>query len=325
MSKKVALITGITGQDGSYLAELLLNKDYEVHGFVRRITNRIYPNINHIIYKLHLHYVDIVSGEQVIYYMQQIKPDEIYNLAAHSRVGESFECPAYIMDVNVMGTLKLLEAMKNICPTAKFYQASSSEMYGNNQDIKYAPVSPYGVSKVAAHNICQVYKDSYKLFISCGILFNHESPRRGDYFVTKKIVNGVINILCGYTDRLTLGNLHAERDWGYAPEYVEAMWKILQLDRPMNIDIGTGENHTVGEFVIAAFNYVGISPSDGYVFTDAKYKRPNELNYLKADINVARFMIDWKPKVRFKELVKIMMDAALAKDNVKMECKNVLG
>lgn len=324
-NKKIAFITGITGQDGSYLAEFLLKKGYEVHGLIRRSATSSTNNIDHIKDKLHLHYGDLADASSVNGLLAEIKPDEIYNLGAQSHVGISFEIPEYTSDITGLGALRMLEAMRRHCPKAKFYQASSSEMFGDvketpqSENTPFNAQSPYGVAKVFAHETACRYRDAYNLFVSCGILFNHESPRRGENFVTRKIVQNIAKIKAKKQDKLYLGNLGAKRDWGYAPEYVEAIWLMLQQKKPDNFVIATGEAHTVKEFVEVAFSYVGIKNWKKYIEIDPRYYRPNEVNILQGDASKAKKILGWKPRITFKKLVEIMM-----KEELKNEDENLL-
>ena len=324
---KTALITGITGQDGSYLAEFLLKKNYIVHGLIRRSSSFNIERIKHLLNyphkdeKLFLHYGDLSDSTSINSIFAKIEPDEIYNLASQSHVRVSFDIPEYTADVTGLGTLRMLEAMRRYAPNAKFYQASSSEMFGDvkeapqNESTPFNAQSPYGIAKVFAHEPACRYRDAYGLFISCGILFNHESSRRGENFVTKKIVQGVARIKAGLQDKLYLGNLDAKRDWGYAPEYVEAMWMMLQQEKPDDFVIATGETHTVKEFVEAAFKRAGIKNWQKYVDIDERYYRPNEVNLLCSDAAKARKILKWHPKTKFAELVNIMMDFELKNIN----------
>jgi GDPmannose 4,6-dehydratase len=321
---KKALITGITGQDGSYLAELLLAKNYEVHGTIRRTStfntgriDHLYqdPHINDV--QLFLHYGDTADSTSLIKLLYRIQPDEIYHLAAQSHVRVSFDIPEYTGDVTGLGTLRILEAIRETGLKAKFYQASSSEMYGKVQEIPqrettpFYPRSPYGVAKVYAYWIAVNYRESYGLFACNGILFNHESPRRGETFVTRKITRAVAHIKAGLQDKLYLGNLSAKRDWGYAKEYVEAMWCMLQQDEPDDYVIATGETHAVQEFMEEAFAYAGLDWRD-YVEIDPKYYRPSEVDLLVGDASKARSLLGWEPKTTFKDLVNLMVDADIA-------------
>jgi GDPmannose 4,6-dehydratase len=318
---KRALITGITGQDGSYLAELLLGKGYEVHGIIRRSssfnTERIDP-----IYKdrhdkgarLFLHYGDLSDPSSLIKILGETQPEEIYNLAAQSHVRVSFDIPEFTGDVTAIGTVRLLDAMRQVAPKARFYQASSSEMYGlvqavpQNETTPFYPRSPYAAAKVYSHWITVNYRESYGLHASSGILFNHESPRRGETFVTRKITRAVARIKAGLQDKVYLGNLEAKRDWGYAPEYVEAMWRMLQQDQPDDYVVATGETHTVQEFLEVAFARAGLDPKKHAAF-DKRYLRPAEVDLLIGDATKAKKKLGWEPKVKFKQLAEIMVDA----------------
>jgi len=319
---KKALITGITGQDGSYLAELLLAKGYEVHGLIRRASTFNTQRIEHITsYELHgrdsrlfTHYGDMVDSSSLNRILEKIQPDEIYNLAAESHVKVSFEVPEYCADTDGVGVLRLLDAIRKTGVKTKFYQASTSELFGGSDELPqrettpFYPKSPYAVAKLYAYWIVVNYREAYNLFACNGILFNHESPRRGETFVTRKITRAVAAILAGKQDKLTLGNLKTRRDWGYAPEYVECMWRMLQNDKPLDLVAGTGEFHTVGEFVEAAFTYAGLDWQK-YVEVDSRYFRPTEADRLLADPGLAREKIGWDPKVKFADLVKIMLDS----------------
>ncbi|MCG2790800.1 MAG: GDP-mannose 4,6-dehydratase [Actinomycetia bacterium] len=317
---KKSFITGITGQDGSYLAEFLLSKGYEVHGIIRRASTFNTSRIDHI-YKdphirgvrLHLHYGDLGDSSQLTNLIYNIKPDEIYNLGAQSHVRVSFDIPEYTGDINALGTTRILEAVRRSGVKAKFYQASSSEMYGDapapqNEDTPFRARSPYAAAKIYAYWMVRNYQEGYNIFACNGILFNHESPRRGETFVTRKITRGVARIIDGKDKKLYLGNLEAKRDWGYAPDYVEAMWLMLQQDRPCDYVIGTGETHSVEEFLIEAFNYVNLDYKE-YVEIDSRYFRPTEVELLLADASKARKELGWSPRITFKELVKIMVDS----------------
>lgn len=311
---KKAFITGITGQDGSYLAELLLEKGYEVHGIIRRASSFNTGRIDHIFDKIHLHHSDLADGSGLARLVSEIKPDEVYNLGAMSHVKVSFASPEYTADVTATGTVRLLEAVMAHAPGARFYQASSSEMFGLVQEVPqrettpFYPRSPYGCAKVYAHWITKNYRESYGLHGSCGILFNHESPRRGETFVTRKITKSIGRILAGKQDKLFLGNLDAKRDWGYAKDYVEAMWLMLQQDEPNDFVIATGETHTVREFCEAAFSYAGLDWSQ-HVEIDRKYFRPAEVELLIGDASKAKRWLGWEAKTKFVDLVKIMVDA----------------
>jgi GDPmannose 4,6-dehydratase len=319
MAKK-ALITGITGQDGSYLAELLLSKGYEVHGIVRRAStfNRgrldgIYSDPQLSETRLFLHYGDLGDGS-LVRLLDRLQPEEIYNLGAQSHVRVSFDNPEYTSDVNATGTVRLLEAIRESGIKPRFYQASSSEMYGLVQEVPqtektpFHPRSPYAVSKVFAYWITVNYREAYGMHASNGILFNHESPRRGEAFVTRKITRAVAHIQAGLQKKLYLGNLDAKRDWGYAKEYVEAMWLMLQQDQPDDYVIATGETHSVREFLEESFSYAGLDWSK-YVEMDARYLRPSEVDLLIGDSSKARKKLKWEPKTRFKDLVRLMVDA----------------
>jgi len=324
---KTALITGITGQDGSYLAELLLKKNYLVHGLIRRSSSFNIERIKHLLNyphqdeKLFLHYGDLSDSSSISSLIAKTCPDEIYNLGAQSHVRVSFDIPEYTADVTGMGALRMLEAMKNYTPKAKFYQASSSEMFGNvketpqNELTPFNAQSPYGIAKVFAHETARRYRDAYGLFISCGILFNHESPRRGENFVTKKIVQNIARIKAKQQSKLYLGNLDAKRDWGYAPEYVEAMWLMLQQKKPDDFVIATGETHTVREFLEAAFKRAGIKNWQKYVEIDGRNYRPNEVCLLQGDASKAKKILKWRPKTKFTALVNLMMDYELKNIN----------
>jgi GDPmannose 4,6-dehydratase len=317
---KKALITGITGQDGSYLAEFLLTKGYEVHGIIRRSSTFNTARLNHIYEapqkkgrRFILHYGDLSDSEQISNMVYNIKPAEIYHLGAQSHVKVSFELAEYTSNITALGTTRILEAIRKSGGRIKLYQASSSEMFGDAahpQDEKtvFRPCSPYACAKVYAYWMVKNYRDGYGMFASNGILFNHESPRRGETFVTRKITRGLARILSRKQSFLYLGNLEAKRDWGYAPEYVEIMWRILQLKKPDDFAIGTGEPHSVKEFVKEVFSYVGLNWRK-YVKVDPRYFRPNEVNILTSDSAKARKLLRWKPKIAFKELVKIMVDA----------------
>jgi GDPmannose 4,6-dehydratase len=310
-----ALVTGITGMAGSYLAELLLKKGYSVSGIIRRSSSFSTGRIDHIFNELDLHYGDLTDGVGLANIFNKVQPDELYSLGAQSHVKVSFECPEYTENVVALGPTRLLEIIRQFKPDTKFYQSSSSEMYGNspppqNEASPMLANSPYAVAKY--HSFCTTrnYRDGYGIFACNGILFNMESPRRGETFVTRKITMAVARIALRKQDKLLLGNMDAKRDWGFCPEYVEAMWKIMQLKRPDDIVIGTGETHTVEEFVNEAFNYVGLDWHN-FVEIDKRYLRPTEVNVLMADTTKAQKLIGWKPKVKFKELVRLMVDADL--------------
>lgn len=321
---KKALITGITGQDGSYLAEFLLSKGYEVHGIIRRASTFNTARIDHIYVDPHepkarllLHYGDLSDSEQISYVVYNIKPHEIYHLGAQSHVRVSFDTSEYTGNITALGTTRILEAIRRSGNHVKFYQASSSEMFGNsppaqNEETPLRPRSPYAIAKVFAYWTTINYREGYNIFACNGILFNHESPRRGETFVTRKITQAIAKILAGKQESLYLGNLNAKRDWGYAPEYVEVMWKILQCDAPEDFVIGVGEAHSVREFVERAFSYVGLDFED-YVKIDPRYFRPTEVENLVADTKKAWKKLGWLPKIKFEDLVKIMVDADMKK------------
>jgi GDPmannose 4,6-dehydratase len=346
MAKKIALITGITGQDGSYLAEFLLSKGYEVHGIIRRSSTFNTQRIDHIYVdphdpeaRLYLHYGDLSDPGILTEIIWNIKPDEIYHLGAQSHVRVSFDMPEYTGNITGLGTTRILEAIRRSGIKTKFYQASSSEMFGaspppQNEETPFYPRSPYAVAKVYAFWMTVNYREAYNIFACNGILFNHESPRRGETFVTRKITRALAHILAGKQKNLYLGNLYAKRDWGFAPEYVEAMWLMLQQDEPDDYVIGTGESHQVKEFLVKAFEYAGVElefkgegleekgivksvdrrwesvlkPGEIVVEIDPKYFRPTEVEWLQADITKAKQRLGWEPRVTFEELVKIMVD-----------------
>jgi GDPmannose 4,6-dehydratase len=321
MGKK-AFITGITGQDGSYLAELLLSKGYEVHGMIRRSSTFNTSRIDHIYVdphdphaKLFLHFGDLTDSEQIAHVMYNIRPEEVYHLGAQSHVRVSFETPEYTGNVTALGTTRLLEAVRRSNHGMKFYQASSSEMFGaspppQSEETPFQPRSPYACGKVYGYWMVRNYRDGYQMFAANGILFNHESPRRGETFVTRKITRGIARILAKKEKYLYLGNLDARRDWGFAPEYVESMWKILQQKEADDYVLGTGETHSVREFLNATFEYAGLNVKK-HVKIDPKYFRPTEVEVLISDPKKARKKLGWKPKIRFDDLVKIMVDADL--------------
>jgi GDPmannose 4,6-dehydratase len=352
---KRALITGITGQDGSYLAEFLLRMGYEVHGLIRRSSTFNTQRIDHIYVdphdrdaKLFLHYGDLTDQSTLTNIIWNIRPDEIYNLGAQSHVRVSFDLPEYTGDVDALGTTRLLEAIRRSGIKAKFYQASSSEMFGaspppQNEDTPFCPRSPYAVAKIYSYFMTVNYREAYNIFACNGILFNHESPRRGETFVTRKITRALANILSGRQKVLYLGNLNAKRDWGYAPEYVKMMWIMLQQDEPDDYVVGTGESHSVREFTEKSFEYAGIElewigqgtqevglirsteykwrdfvkPGDIVIKIDRKYFRPTEVEYLQADITKAKKRLNWEPRVKFEELVKIMVDYDLLQNGIE--------
>ena len=318
---KRALITGITGQDGSYLAELLLSKGYEVHGIIRRSSSfnteridPIYKDRHEKGTKLFLHYGDLSDASSLIKILGETQPDEIYNLAAQSHVRVSFDIPEFTGDVTAIGAVRILDAMRQVAPKSRFYQASSSEMYGlvqavpQSETTPFYPRSPYAAAKVYAHWITVNYRESYGLHASSGILFNHESPRRGETFVTRKITRAIARIKAGFQDKVYLGNLEAKRDWGYAPEYVEAMWRMLQQEKPDDYVVATGETHTVQEFLDVAFARAGLDPKKHVAF-DKRYLRPAEVDLLIGDASKAKKQLGWEPKVKFKQLAEIMVDA----------------
>ncbi len=317
---KKALITGITGQDGSYLAELLLEKGYQVWGIMRRSSSFHTGRIDHLYKDPHEHprlrlvYGDLTDGSNLSTIINEIQPDEVYNLGAQSHVRVSFDMPIYTADVDALGTLRLLEAIRSSDKPAKFYQASSSEMYGKvvetpqTEKTPFYPRSPYGCAKVYSFWQTVNYREAYGLFACNGILFNHESPRRGETFVTRKITRAATRIKLGLQDKLFLGNLEAERDWGFAGDYVEAMWLMLQQDKPDDYVVATGESHSVREFVDEVFSYLDLDWQK-YVEIDPRYLRPSEVDYLQGDASKAKKVLKWEPKVTFKELARMMTDA----------------
>lgn len=311
---KCALITGITGQDGSYLAELLLEKGYEVYGLIRRLSTPNISRIGHILDKITLVEGDLTDQSSLNIMMKELEPDEVYNLAAQSFVGTSWNQPVLTGEVTGMGAVRLLESVRHFCDDARVYQASSSEMFGKVQEMpqsentKFYPRSPYGCAKVYAYWMCINYRESYDMYVTNGILFNHESPRRGLEFVTRKITDGVARIYHGLSKELRLGNLESKRDWGYAGDYVKAMWLMLQQDKPDDYVVATGESHSVREFVELAFNEVGLD-WEGYVKVDPKFFRPAEVDYLVGDYSKAKQVLGWEPAVKFEELVKMMVEA----------------
>jgi GDPmannose 4,6-dehydratase len=322
MAKK-ALVTGITGQDGAYLSELLLDKGYEVHGVIRRSSSFNTGRIDHLYrdphergVKLFTHFGDLSESVSLTKLLYELQPDEIYHLGAQSHVRVSFDIPEYTFDITAGGTLRLLDAIRESGVDARFYQASSSEMFGaasppQSEKTPFHPRSPYAVAKVAAFWATVNYREAYGLFASNGILFNHESPLRGETFVTRKVTRAVARIKAGLQDKLYLGNLDAKRDWGYAPDYVEAMWLMLQIDEPTDLVIATGETHTVREFVEASFARAGLD-WEPHVEIDPRYFRPSEVEELLGDASEARRLLDWEPKVKFDELVRLMVDADTA-------------
>ncbi|MBC7591551.1 MAG: GDP-mannose 4,6-dehydratase [Salinibacterium sp.] len=317
---KKAIITGITGQDGSYLAELLLGKGYEVHGLIRRSSTFNTDRIDHIYQDPHtlhpnlfLHYSDLTDGSRLVTLLNEIQPDEVYNLAAQSHVRVSFDEPEYTGDVTGLGTIRLLEAIRAIGLSTRFYQASSSEMFGatpppQNEDTPFYPRSPYGVAKLYSYWITRNYREAYGLFASNGILFNHESPRRGDTFVTRKITRAVARIAAGEQSELFMGNLDSVRDWGYAPEYVEAMWRMLQHDTPDDFVVATNTAYTVKDFLRLSFEHVGLD-WEKYVKFDERYLRPTEVDSLIGDYSKAKELLGWTPSILTPRLAEIMVDA----------------
>jgi GDPmannose 4,6-dehydratase len=314
---KRALITGITGQDGSYLAELLLDKGYEVHGMVRRLSSENHHRLEAFRDRITIHTGDLLDQRSLGDVMRACEPEEIYNLAAMSFVGASWNQPTLTAEFTGVGATRMLEAMREAAPDARFYQASSSEMFGKvretpqNELTPFYPRSPYGVAKVYAHFITVNYRESYGLYACSGILFNHESPRRSLEFVTRKITHTAAAIKLGLASELALGNLDARRDWGYAPDFVDGMWRMLQRDEPDDYVIGTGVDHSVGDLVDIAFGYLGLDPSE-YLRQDPKFMRPAEVDLLIADPTKAREELGWEPTVDFEQLVKVMVDADLA-------------
>ena len=319
-SRKKALITGITGQDGSYLAEFLFYKEYEVHGLIRRSSTFNTERINHLYQdphlpgtRLFLHYGDLSDSGQLTNIIYNIQPDEIYHLGAQSHVRVSFDLPEYTGDITALGTTRLLEAIRRSGIKTKFYQASSSEMFGavpspQNENTPFMPRSPYAAAKIYAYWMVKNYRDGYNMFACNGILFNHESPRRGETFVTRKITRGIANILAKKDKKIYLGNIEAKRDWGYAPEYVEAMWLMLQQNKSDDYVLGTGETHSVKEFLDGAFRYLNLDWKE-YVEIDPKYFRPTEVEVLKADSSKAKKILNWTPRISFEDLIMIMVDA----------------
>jgi GDPmannose 4,6-dehydratase len=308
-----AFITGITGQDGSYLAEILLEKGYEVYGMIRRSSSFNTARVDHIFGDIELVFGDLTDGSVLNQLMRTIRPDEVYNLGAQSHVRVSFDVPEYTADADAMGTLRLLDAIREEGVQCRFYQASSSEMFGlvtdvpQNEETSFHPRSPYGVSKVFSYWITRNYREAYGMYAVNGILFNHESPRRGPTFVTRKITRAVGAILRGEQDELRLGNLEAKRDWGYARDYMDGAWRMLQADEPEDYVLATGETHSVREFLDEAFGYAGLEWSD-YVHIDPRYFRPAEVDLLVGDYSKARHKLGWEPTVRFSELVRMMVD-----------------
>lgn len=317
---KKALITGIMGQDGAYLAKFLLGKGYKVYGLMRRYSNPNFSNLDHLGITSKIEYVsgDMRDQNSLLNIVKMIKPDEVYNLAAQSFVGSSWDQASYTTEVNALGTLHLLEALKLYAPKAKFYQAATSEMYGNSssngiqtEESPFHPRSPYGISKLYAYWITNNFKESHGMFCVNGILFNHESPIRGIEFVTRKITDGVARIHHGLANEIYLGNLDSKRDWGFAGDYVEAMHAMLQADEPDNYIVATGETHSIREFLDIAFNHVGIKDWEKYVKIDPRFNRPAELYALQGKSDKIQKKLGWKPTVKFEDLVKMMMDADL--------------
>ncbi len=327
---KKALITGITGQDGSYLTELLLSKGYEVHGLIRRASTFNTSRIEHLYEdphfsgrRLFLHYGDLSDSNQLTHLIYNVQPEEIYHLGAQSHVMVSFEMPEYTGDVTGLGAIRILEALRRSGGRARFYQASSSEMFGNapapqNEETPFRPRSPYAAAKVYAYWTVVNYREAYGLFASNGILFNHESSRRGETFVTRKITRAAARIKLGVQDKLYIGNLDARRDWGYTPEYVEAMWRMLQQDQPDDFVIATGETHSVREFLEEVFTFLDFDWKE-CVEVDPRYIRPTEVDLLVGDARKAKKILGWEPKVRFKELARIMVESDLKAERLKLE------
>lgn len=333
--QKVALITGITGQDGSYLAEFLLKKGYSVHGIIRRSSSFNTKRIEHIFEDLHekrrhlfLHYGDLSDSNAITRIVNEFEPDEIYHLGAQSHVRVSFDIPEYTADIDAIGTLRILEAIRYAKKKIKFYNAASSEMYGDvletpqSEKTHFNPQSPYAIAKVFSFQLTKNYRDAYGIFACSGILFNHESPRRGETFVTRKITRGIAQILAGKEQKLYLGNLDAKRDWGFAGEYVEAMWLMLQQPKADDYVIATGETHSVKEFLVEAFKLAGIKNWQDYVEIDPRYFRPTEVNLLKGDARKAKRILKWTPKVTFKKLVAMMLEEDLNKEGIGLPLKH---
>jgi GDPmannose 4,6-dehydratase len=314
---KTALITGVTGQDGSYLAEFLLDKGYDVHGTVRRSSVEKFERIAHIRDRVTLHQMDLLDQLSIITVLEEVEPWEVYNLAAQSFVPTSWNQPLLTGEFTALGVTRMLEGVRTVNPDIKFYQASSSEMFGmvrhtpQNEETPFYPRSPYGVAKVYGHFITVNYRESYDLFAASGILFNHESPRRGLEFVTRKVTDAVARIKLGRQKVLHLGNLEAQRDWGYAGDYVDAMWRMLQHDEPQDFVVGTGVMHSVRDLVQVAFSHVGLD-WEGYVIEDPTLLRPAEVEHLCADASKAKRLLDWEPVVGFEEMVRLMVDSDLA-------------
>ena len=323
-ASRKALITGITGQDGSYLVEHLLDLDYEVHGIVRRSSSFNTARIDHLYHdphekgvRLFTHYGDLSDPVSLTHMIYELQPDELYNLGAQSHVQVSFQIPEYTLDITGVGTLRVLDAVRESGSEARVYQAGSSEMYGaspppQSEDTPFYPRSPYAISKLAAHWLAVNYREAYGMHVSNGILFNHESPRRGETFVTRKVTRAVARIREGLQDKLYLGNLDAQRDWGYAPDFVRAMQMMLSQDEPADYVIATGEMHSVREFAVAAFEHAGLGDYNDYVEIDSRYFRPTEVDALRGDPSRAKAELGWEPEVSFDELVRIMVDADIA-------------
>lgn len=339
MSNKTSLITGIGGMDGSYMAELLLSKGEEVHGIIRRSSSFNTERIDHIFNKLHLHYGDLSDGGSLTNIINEVRPDYLYNFSAQSHVRVSFDTPEYTSNIDALGVTRILEAIRNnglLRYKTKTYHASSSELFGSspapqNESTPLNPQSPYACSKLYAHHMCVNYRTAYNMFISSSILFNHSSPRRGGTFVTKKITKFITDFLSGKEKILFLGNLYAKRDWGFSPEYVKAIYDIMQLEKPVDLVIGTGESYTVKDFLNTAFNYIGMPlkwegeglKETGYTYgskptikIDSRYFRPNEVDFLLADCSKAKEILNWEPKVKFNDIVKIMVDYDLMKEGL---------
>ncbi|MBI4992193.1 MAG: GDP-mannose 4,6-dehydratase [Candidatus Harrisonbacteria bacterium] len=330
--KKKALITGITGQDGSYMADFLLAKGYEVHGLVRRSSSFNTGRIDHLYggtvqetKDFFMHYGDLTDTNSLIHIIDKCRPDEVYHFGAQSHVRISFDIPESTAQITGVSTLKLLEALRIVSPKTKFYQASSSEMFGKAREIPqkettpFYPRSPYGIAKVFAYWTAVNYREAYGMFACNGILFNHESPRRGENFVTRKITTGIAKILAGKQKKIYLGNLDAKRDWGYAPEYMDAAWRMLQQPEPDDYVIATGETHTVREFVEEAFRVAGIADWKNYIEVDPRYYRPAEVDVLIGDATKAKQKLGWEPKVKFKELAEIMVKADCKKQGIELK------
>ncbi|MFC1623233.1 GDP-mannose 4,6-dehydratase [Patescibacteria group bacterium] len=331
--KKKALITGILGQDGPYLAKLLIEKDYEVYGLIRRYTNPNFENTDYlgVTEKINFLTGDMTDECSLNNIIKTVQPDEVYNLAAQSFVGASWDQPKATTEINAFGTLYLLNAIKNFAPNAKFYQASTSEMFGNSsengiqtEETPFHPRSPYAIAKLYAYWIAVNYKESYGMYCANGILFNHESPIRGIEFVTRKITDGVARIKLGLAKEIRLGNLDSKRDWGFAGDYVEAMWLMLQQEKADNYILSTGETHSIREFLEIAFNHVGIKDWEKYVTLDPRFQRPAELHTLQGESDKVQEKLNWKPKVGFEELVKMMMDADLERLSKNVDVKDLV-